>query len=95
MDIDTLRWARWRDCRWAAARIQAALDDDPDGRLDLRDLERLVSHLAQCRRCRSMTADYQRLAASLDRIAARSGPDPAVVRRLQHVAVVHPHEETP
>jgi predicted anti-sigma-YlaC factor YlaD len=95
MDIGTLRWVWWWGCRWAAARIQAALDDDPDGRLDLRDLERLVTHLAQCRRCRSMTADYQGLAASLDRIAARAGPDPAVVRRLQHLAAAHPHEENP
>ncbi len=93
MDIDTLPLVRWLACLWTARRIQAALDDDPDGRLSLRDLQRLLTHVAHCRRCCSMTTDYQRLAASLGRIAARTAPDPAAVHRLQHLAAGLPSEE--
>jgi predicted anti-sigma-YlaC factor YlaD len=67
-------------------RIQTALDDDHDGRLSLRDLDRIVAHVAACRRCRTIAADYRRLAESLARLAARHPPDPAALHRLRRHA---------
>ena len=88
-------WWRSRACRWAARRVQTALDDDPDGRLSLGDLDRLVAHVSVCRYCRAMVDDYRRLAASLSRLAARRAPDPAALRRLlQLTAGLAPEEPT-
>ena len=88
-------WWRSRACRWAARRVQAALDDDPDGRLGLGDLDRLAAHVSVCRYCRGMVDDYGRLAASLSRLAARRSPDPAAPQRLLHLtAGLMPEEPT-
>lgn len=73
-------------CRWSARRIQRYLDADPSALLAPHDVHRLEEHLATCRRCVSVVADYRGIRRVLAGWSQRRDPDPAAVARLRVAA---------
>src|SRR5262245_31911486 len=63
-----------------------------DGELDHDARERVLSHLAQCRDCRSAAEEQRRLKVSVE-AAAVPGPSDALIRSL--ISMSEPGEPTP
>lgn len=75
--------SQMRECRRTAKNLQRFLDRDPAAPLSDDDRRRVEAHLAECEKCRTLSAEYQALHASLRDLGSAMAPDDAAVDRVK------------